>query len=256
MRLFLLTAVLTARLFGQDNDVVSIVRHSAEVNNRDFQAESQFNYQQTEKLRTGSRTSLVMMIDGSPYQRLVAIDGVPLNAQQTAFEQQKQAEAVRQRKAQSPAARRARISKFQRGQARDNELISQLWKAFDFKLEGEAKLNGFDVWVLKATPKSGYHPPTMQAQVLPGMQGEMWIDKKTYEWVKVIARVVRPVSIDGFLAQVQPGTEFEIEKNPVAGDMWQVTHFSSRAKAKILHIISHNEQDDVTFSNFEPVSSH
>jgi len=251
VRTLVLFAVSAGLMFGRD-DVASIVEKSAETNNKDFRAESQFNYKQTEKLATGTRTTEVTMIDGSPYSRLVAVNGEPLSAQQAAVEAKKQAAAVKLRQGQSASARQARIAKYQRGQQRDNLMISQLSKAFNFTVEREDKLDGFDVWVLKATPRAGYKPPTMQAQVLPGMQGELWIDKKTYEWVKVVAQVIRPVSIDGVLALVEPGTEFEIEKKPVADGIWQVTHFSSRASAKVLHLFSHKEQDEVTFFDFQP----
>jgi hypothetical protein len=93
----------------------------------------------------------------------------------------------------------------------------------------------------------------MESQVLPGMEGEMWIDQKSYEWLKATARVIRPVSIEGFLAQVQPGTEFEIEKSPVGQGVWQITHYSSHADARVLHMFKHEEQDDVTYFDFEPV---
>jgi hypothetical protein len=245
--------VVSAALLCAGEDVSVIVQRSAETNNKDFAAESKFNYKQTEKLANGTRTTEVTMIDGSPYQRLLAVNGEPLNAQQAAAEAQKQAAAVKMRKAQSQSARQARIAKYQHGQQRNNLMISQLSQAFDFTLEREDKMNGFDVWVLKAMPRAGYKPPTMQAQVLPGMQGELWIDKKTYEWVKVVAQVIHPVSIDGFLAVVEPGTQFEIEKKPVAEGIWQITHFSSHATAKVLHLFNHKEQDEITFFDFEPV---
>jgi hypothetical protein len=51
------------------------------------------------------------------------------------------------------------------------------------------------------------------------MQGKLWIDKDSFQWVKVEAQVMHPVSIEGFLAKVEPGTHFELEKEPVATDM-------------------------------------
>jgi hypothetical protein len=251
MRLLAALTFCSVLLFGSE-DVASIIQRSAEANDRDFLATSRFNYKQTEKLAAGTRTTLVSMIDGSPYEKLLAVNGQPLDAPHAAIEERKQLAAERIRKGQSVSARRSRIARYTREQERDNLMISQLSKAFDFTMEREDMLNGFKVWVMKATPRAGYKPPSMQAQVLPGMQGEMWIDQKTYEWVKVVAEVIRPVSIDGFLAVVQPGTKFEIEKKPVSGDVWQIIHFSSHASAKVLHLFNHKEQDEITFFDFEP----
>ena len=81
--------------------------------------------------------------------------------------------------------------------------MDQLTKALDFKLVGEQKLGSYKVYVLKATPHPGYEPPNYEAKVLTGMEGKLWIDEKTFQWVKVEATVLRPVSIGGVLAQVE-----------------------------------------------------
>ncbi|MGO9636756.1 MAG: hypothetical protein ACLPSO_02315, partial [Terracidiphilus sp.] len=108
----------------------------------------------------------------------------------------------------------------------------------------------FEVYVLQATPRAGYQPPNTETKVLTGMQGQLWIDKQTYQWVKVEAEVMHPVSIAGFLAQVQPGTRFELEKMPVAEGIWLPKHFSMKARAKILFFFSHNTQDDETYFDY------
>ena len=234
--------------------VAAIIQHSVEAGNRDFKSAPLYNYKQRERTGGVIRTSQVTMIDGSPYQRLLAINGHPLDPQKAAAEEQKQQAAIQSRKNESPSARKARIDKYERDRTRDQFMMSQLSTAFDFTLLGQRKLRGYNVWALKAVPRPGYQPPNMEAQVLPGMQGEMWIDTQTYQWVKVTARVIRPVSIEGFLAQVEPGTEFEVEKSPVSNGDWQITHFSSIATARVLHMFSHNEQDEITFFDFQPAS--
>jgi hypothetical protein len=134
-------------------------------------------------------------------------------------------------------------------------MISQLTKAFDFKLVGVRKLRGFTVWVLRATPRPGYNPPNMNAQVLTGMQGELWIDQQTSQWVRVTAQVIHPVSIEGILAQVEPGTRFEMEKAPVSGGVWEISHFVENANAKVLYMFSHNSQQESWYSNYQRITS-
>jgi hypothetical protein len=90
------------------------------------------------------------------------------------------------------------------------------FKAFNFTRLGETTMHGHQVYFLKASPRPGYQPPNMEAQALTGMQGKLWMDKETFQWVRVEAQVVRPVSIEGCLAQVEPGTRFELEKTAVA----------------------------------------
>jgi hypothetical protein len=197
----------------------------------------------------------VTFFEGTPYQRLIAVNGKPLSAQQNAEEQKKQEQATAQRRSESSEDRQKRIEKYQKDRNRDNQMMDQLTKAFNFSLEGQRKVRGFTVWTLKATPKPGYNPPNMETQVLPGMEGELWIDQKTYNWVRVTAHVIHPVSIEGFLAQVQPGTRFELEKSPVGNGVWQPTHYSMRANAKVLHMFSHNSFDDETYFDYQPAGN-
>lgn len=46
----------------------------------------------------------------------------------------------------------------------------------------------------------------------------------------VEATVIHPVSIEGFLAQVEPGTQFKLEKMPVADGIWLPKHFVSHVR--------------------------
>jgi hypothetical protein len=62
--------------------------------------------------------------------------------------------------------------------------------------------------------------------------------------------VVHPVSIEGFLARVDPGTRFELENVPVAENVWLPKHFAMQASAKILLLFNHNQQEDETYFNY------
>jgi len=234
-------------------NVNEIIQRSVAANQADFKAAPQFNHKERDRTASGTKSYEVLMIDGSPYQRLIAIDGKPLGAGQQADAQKKQQQVEDERRSESAEKRSQRIARYERDRARDNKMMDQLTKAFNFALVGQRKVRGFNVWVLKATPRAGYQPPNMETQVLPGMQGELWIDQQTYQWVKVTARVIHPVSIDGFLAQVEPGTQFELEKSPVSGGVWQPSHFGMRSQAKVLFMFNHASQDDETYFDYQPI---
>jgi len=191
-----------------------------------------------------------MMILGSDHHRLVAINDKPLTPEEVAAEQARLDQVIAQRQSESQAQRTQRIAKYEKERKRDHLMMEQLALAFDFKLLGEKKLGPYDVYELQATPRRGYQPPNSEAKVLTGMEGKLWIDKQSYQWVKVEAEVVRPVSIAGFLAQVQPGTRFELEKMPVDDDIWLPKHFSMKAHAKVLFLFNHRAQDDETYFDY------
>ena len=63
------------------------------------------------------------------------------------------------------------------------------------------------------------------------MQGQLWIDESSCQWVKVEAHVMNPGSMFGFLAKVKPGTRFELEQAPVTSTLWLPKRFVVTVKA-------------------------
>jgi hypothetical protein len=248
---FLLTGSSPAQ-----TDVTAIIQKSVEANNRDWDADPQFAYTEQDLDGKGVRkTYEVTNVLGTPYEHLIAINGKPLSASQKAEEQRKYDRMLSERKSESAENRSRRIAKFQADRRRDHAMLDELTKAFDFHLQGEQKLGRYNVYVLKATPGRGYKPPNRNAEVLTGMEGRLWVDKNSFQWVKVEAHVIHPVTIEGFMAQVQPGTRFELEKAPVEGDIWLTTHYSMKASAKVLFLVPHHSQEDDIYSNYHRQTS-
>ena len=251
--LFLLQGLFRAR--AQQVDVQEIIARSAKETNADWGSEPEYDY--TDQVKEGGHTKTFdeLMVLGSRYERLVAVDGKPLTGQQKADQQRKLDQAIAQRRAETPEQRSQRIANWDRSRKRDHLLVEQLTKAFDFKLEGTPTVDGREVYELSATPRPGYQPPNNHAKVLTGMVGTLWIDQKTFQWVKVEAKVIHPVSIEGFLARVDPGTQFELKQAPVETGVWLPTFFSMRARAKVFFVFSRNSQERDTFSNYRKAST-
>ena len=234
----------------QDLTAKEIVQRSAEVNQRDWDAASGYGY--FERRRDGEKTKTydITMVDGSRYARLVAVDDSPLSPQDEAKEKQRFEAEVSRRSQESAKERSDRIGQYQKERDQDRVMMQELTKAFDFYFSGERKLGHRAVYVLQGTPRGDYHPSSKQAKALTGMQGTLWIDKVNFHWVKAEAVVVRPVWIGGFVARVEPGTRFELEQAPTAEGFWMPIHFSMEAKAKVLFLLSHDEQNDHTYFGY------
>lgn len=253
--LFIAAALLPYGYAAQQPDVASIIRQSTEANDRDWSAITKFDNYERDRNKDGDKTYDVTMLDGTPYSRLVAINGRPLSSDRQKEEQEKYEKEVAKRSHESSEEKSKRIAKYDADLKRDHTMFNQMTKAFDFRLVGKRHLNGYQVYVLKATPRAGYKPPDRDSEVLPGMEGTLWIDQKTYQWVKVEAHVIHPVRIEGFLAEVEPGTNFEVEKRPVTGDTWQISHYSMKANAKVLMVFRHRGQEDDSYYNYRPAAN-
>jgi len=249
-RFILLTALAVSCFAGQFPNVASIIAKSVQANDADWKADPHYDY--TEKDGTGANavTYRVTMMMGTPYSQRVMENGSPLPPAQAQEEQQKYERTLAARRAESSWERARRIASWKRDRGRGHLLMSQLTRAFNFRIVRQQSLDSRQVWVVKATPRPDYQPPNMEAQALKGMTGTLWIDTQTCQWVKVEARVVRPVSIEGFLAKVEPGTYFELEKAPVSSGVWLTSHFAMRSTAKVLGMFHRRSAEDETYSDY------
>jgi hypothetical protein len=234
-----------------------VVRSSVEAIQSDWAQASRYSYleRDVESKRRSPRvakTYRVLMIDGSPYNVVNAINDEPLSQRDQAEEQQKLQREIEKRRGESDRERKKRIAKYQKDRDRDHQMLAEMVDAFQFRFTGEAQVNGHSCWVLAAEPKPGYQPSSHEGRVLKGMQGQLWIDKATHQWVKVHAEVVKPVSFFGFIAKVGPGTEFDLEQAPVAAGIWLPTVFNVRVKASALGFNQDSSEND-TYRDYQPM---
>jgi hypothetical protein len=194
----------------------------------------------------------VLMLDGSPYNLVTSIGEQPLSSAEQAEEERKLQREIEKRRQESSREREKRIARFNRENAREHDLLTAMVDAFQFQLTGDALVNGHLCWVLDALPKPGYQPSGHEQRVLKGMQGRLWIDQRTYQWAKVHAEVVRPVTFYGFFAKVGPGTEFDVEQEPVTDNLWLTKRFSMRVKASALGFNEDSTEND-TYRDYQPM---
>lgn len=232
-----------------DLTAAEIVKKSVAANQRDWQAAPAFDCFERDQASDKIVTYKFLMIDGSPF-----LLKVPGSGRGGAAEQKREAQAVQKeiahRRGESAGDRASRIHEFNTERERDRLMLEQLGEAFTFSLRGQQKVNGRSVYVIDAKPRQGYSPPNAHARALTGMQGTLWIDTATFNWARVTAAVTHPVSIYGFVATVEPGTMFDMEKAPVAGDIWQPTHFAQKANSRILGVIKHSSDEDIRYWHY------
>jgi hypothetical protein len=252
---------------GQNEPELSaaeIIRRSVVVNDADWRAQPEFSYREQDvktKLDASGRSELdssktyeVMMIEGSPYNRLIAINNEPLTPALEAREKQKLQQEILKRQSESPSGRNARMAKYKSDRAEEHLLMQQMAKAFIFRLVRSEMVQGVDCYVLDANPDPDYRPPVDKARVLTGMQGRMWIDKEHFHWVKVQADVIRPVEFGYFVAKVKPGTRFELTQEPV-GDHWLPKEFTQDVNASILGFYGYRTREVDHYSAYQSNSA-
>jgi hypothetical protein len=245
-----LLLALPSSFRAQDTSAAHVIIHrSIQVNYADWKAQPDYSFRRSDVQGSQRQTFEVSMLEGSPYERLLALNDKPIGPHQQRQEQTKLEREIRGRESETPRQRLARISKYENDRADENFLMRQMVSAFSFALTGQEQIDGADCYVLRATPNPNYRPPLEKARALTGMQGRMWIDKAHYHWVKIEAEVSRPVAFGFFLARVKPGTRFELEQTPVGG-IWLPKKFIQTVNASVLGFYAIQSRDETYWSDY------
>jgi len=246
---------------SQSPNTVMIIQNAVAANERDWKAQPAFSH--TERYikskvdadghatASSSKTSEVLMIDGSPYSRLTAINNEPLSGTKQAAEQAKLDREIAKRRNESESEKHSRIERYREERSEEHLLMREMVAAFHFKLLGQEQIDGVSCYRFEATPKADYRPAVEKARVLKGMRGHMWIDARQYHWVKVQADVFEPVSFGFFIAKVNPGTRFELDQEPFES-YWLPKHFVETVNANLFGLYGHRSKEETFYSNYQP----
>jgi hypothetical protein len=200
-----------------------------------------------------SKTYRVVMIEGSPYNVVTAVNDRPVSPDEKAAEERKLRKEIERRQKESERERERRVAKYEKERNRDHRMLQEMVDAFEFTMAGETQIDGHQCWIMNAEPKPGFEPGDHEGHVLKGMKGQLWIDKASYQWVKVHAEVVRPVSFFGFLAKVGPGTAFDLQQEPIADGVWLPKAFNVRVRASALGFVNENSEQSETYLDYQPM---
>lgn len=157
-----------------------------------------------------------LILYGEPYRRMLIRNGKPASAD----EQRKLDEYAAKLERESPEERARRLERFEKQREKDRDFFREIPDLYDFKLEGDATIDGRAVWVIAGTPKPGYEPRRRDARPLLKIRGRIWIDKSEYQWVRLEAETTDTISWGIFLARLNPGAKLVFEQTRVNAEVW------------------------------------
>jgi len=105
--------------------------------------------------------------------------------------------------------------------------------------------------VLDFHPNPSFHPPTMFAEALTGLEGRVWIDAQSHYLTRIEGRVLRPVDMGfGLVAKIYPGGTLELEQTRTPEGQWVYSHLDEHLTARVLVVKTLPEDTVVTSWNF------
>jgi len=202
----------------------------------------------------GDTTREVLVSRDGNVARLVERDGQPITAAEDADERARLTDEV-----DSP-------DDFMRHHRRDAEMRESVIKVVGMMPEAmlysyapgqpQLKGEGGNLVVLDFQPNPSFHPPTMFAECLTGLEGRVWIDPRTQTLMRIEARVLRPVNMGfGILAKIYPGGTLALDQVNLGGEQWVYSHLDEHLTARVLMVKNMPEDSVITSWDFHAMPS-
>jgi hypothetical protein len=239
----LLLIVASATAAAGQTDAREIVRRAAAADERNWKVARNYTSSERETLRyldsegrvksQEVSSNDVMLLDGSPYSRLVGRDDRPLSPAEERKEQEKLTRSIAERRDQTAAQRRQRLSNYDSRPEWQREAWRELPNAFDFRLAGEEAWDGHTLYVIEATAHEGYQALSRTAKLFARLRCRLWVDKQDYQLVKAEVEVVDTISVGLFLVRVAKGSHAAFEQTRVNDEVWLPSHMRASVSARL-----------------------
>jgi hypothetical protein len=199
--------------------------------------------------RHDTTKEIVETVDGG-VARLVAINGKPLSAEADRAELDRLDTL-----ANHPELQEHRRKSEQKDADRIDRLLALLPDAFLYQFEGMASCAAGQCYRLSFTANPHFTPPNLEANVLRGIAGEVWIDAAQERLTRLDAHFIAEVDFGfGILGKLNKGGTVLLEQTDVGGHDWELTHLTLHVTGKALMVKPLSFQITEEASYFSPVS--
>jgi hypothetical protein len=192
-----------------------------------------------------------IVLDGLPYRRMLERDHKPLPAEEQKKQQEKLDAAAARLEKETPADKQRRSAEYEKSRRREREFLLEIPDAYDFRREADETVDGQDVWVISGTPNPTYRAKSREGRALLKIRGKIWIDKASYEWVRIEAETTETISFGWFLARLNPGAKLVYEQSRVNQEVWLPKREFLSGSGRIGLLKRLAEDLEITWTNYK-----
>lgn len=195
-------------------------------------------------------TKLIVETRDGDVARLVAVNDGPLSAEDAQNE-----EARLQGLLNDPSLQRHRLEREQGDTERARKVMRALPDAFLYTYAGVVDTPQGPSYRLSFRPNPNFDAQDLEAQVLKGMAGEMWIDVAQQRVTRLEGKRIRDVDYGwGVLGKLDQGGTLLLEQADVGDHQWRTTHMILAMNARVL-IKTVKLDTTLELSQFSPVAA-
>jgi hypothetical protein len=260
MRVVLFLAAVCSLAAAPNDDPREIVRRSVQLMDHNLALARNYTFlerAETRELESAGHVKTrkimqydVTMLEGSPYRRLVGKDDHPLSPDEERAEQTKLQDSIAQRRKETPDQHAKRIAEWEKRRQREREPLDEIPDAFNFRLVGDAQIDGRDAWIIEATPRPGYHARSSMAKLFPKFRGKLWIDKGDLQWVRTQAEVTDNISWGLLVARLAKGARLDVQMARVNDEVWLPKRIEANASGRVALVKMFRIEAETSYSNY------
>ncbi|MGJ5815001.1 hypothetical protein [Paludibaculum fermentans] len=199
---------------------------------------------------TQSDTFDVIMIGERPYSRKIAHNDQPLPAKEAAKAQREFDNELRKRQEENPGERRKRIGEEEKRRQEGRDFLAEIPDAFLLSLVGSDMVDGHPAWIIDAQPRPGYQGKAKRWDLLTKFKGRIWVDQQEYQWVRVEAETIAPVSFGWILARLDPGARLTFRQARINSEVWLPVHAVTHLDARLGLLKKMRADVEVTWKDY------
>ncbi len=190
-------------------------------------------------------TSMQVETPTGPIYREIAVNGVPLNA-----EQRQQDDSRIRALLSDPGQQNKLREQHQHDEQKLENLMRIMPQAFLYDFDGaEGKLVR-----LKFRPDPAYKPPDYETRVVHSLAGTVFVDPQAKRLVSLTGQIIDPVKFGfGILGHIDTGGTFAVERTQVAGSQWKTSLLHIQMTGRMILFKTVSKQQNEIRSNFREV---
>jgi hypothetical protein len=195
-------------------------------------------------------TKLMIETKDGNVARLIAIGGKPLTA-----DADKADLARLDNMAQHPELQEHLRKNEQEETGRVNHILSLLPDALVYRFEAMAPCPSGQCYRLSFKPNPNFNPPDIEANILTGVDGEVWIDQAQERLVRLDATFIKNVDIGfGILFKLNKGGTVSLQQTNIGNNDWELSGLTMHVTGKILMVKSFSNQVTQEMYRYSPVA--
>jgi len=177
--------------------------------------------------------------------RLVEIDGHPLNDDEQQQEKKRIEALVRNPEEQQ------RLEQLKKKDAEQcKSFFKMIPEAFTFSYAGREG----DLIELSYKPNPRFRPSSREARVFHDMEGEMWVHGTERRLARIHGQLIADVKFaGGLLGHLEKGGQFNVEQTELSPNQWELTVMEVHVKGKALFFKTIAVQENEYRSDFRSV---